>query len=90
MSSHDAHFRFAAHARIEIPECELLPDGRQLQLVRLALTNDGPVIAVNGEEVDQPEVICPLRPQEARELAHALLALADQATTISNPSGRPR
>jgi hypothetical protein len=87
--SDDALYRFGAHARIEIPERELLPGGRQLQLVRVVLGNDGPVVAVDGSEVDQPDVICPLRPQEARQLAHELLELADQAISITDAPGRP-
>jgi hypothetical protein len=71
--------RFEAHATINPGERERRVDGTGLQLVRVVLTDDGTVVAADGTEHQRPDVICPLRPSEARQLATQLLALATQA-----------
>jgi hypothetical protein len=77
----DLH-RFEAHATIEPSEHELNLAGQRVQLVRVVLTDDGPVIADGGDgpEHRRPDVVCPLRPSDARALAARLLELADHAT----------
>jgi hypothetical protein len=71
--------RFEAHATIRHGEHERRIDGSPLQLVRVVLTDDAAVVAPDGTERLRPDVICPLRPSEARQLAQRLLALATQA-----------
>jgi hypothetical protein len=79
--SRDLH-RFEAHAAIKPGEQEHTVDRTALQLVRVVLTDNGPVTADggNGPEHRRPDVVCPLRPSEARALAQRLLELADRAT----------
>jgi hypothetical protein len=79
--SRDLH-RFEAHATINPGEHEHTADGTTLQLVRIVLTDDGPVIADGGDgpEHRRPDIVCPLRPSDARRLARRLLELADHAT----------
>jgi len=72
--------RFEAHATITPGEHELNLDRERVQLVRVVLTDDGPVLAADGAERRRPDVVCPLRPSEARQLAARLLELADHAT----------
>ena len=78
----DLH-RFEAHATIEPGEHERDLDHERIQLVRVVLTDAGPVIANGGDgpEIYRPDVVCLLRPSEARGLAARLLELADHATT---------
>jgi hypothetical protein len=71
--------RFEAHATIRAGERERRVDGSGLQLVRVVLTDAGTVAAPDGSEHQRPDVICPLRPSEARQLAERLLALAAHA-----------
>jgi hypothetical protein len=56
--------------------------------VRIVLTDDGPVIADGGDGPThhRPDVVCPLRPADARALAHRLLELADHAISIQRSS----
>jgi hypothetical protein len=77
----DLH-RFEAHAAIKPGEHEHTVDGTTQQLVRVVLTDDGPVTADGGDgpEIHRPDVVCPLRPSDARRLAQRLLELADDAT----------
>jgi hypothetical protein len=75
MSGH----RFEAQATIRLGEHERRIDGSGLQLVRVVLTDAGTVVAPDGTEHQRPDVVCPLRPSEARQLAGELLALAAQA-----------
>lgn len=74
--------RFEAHATIEPGEHERGLAGARVQLVRVVLTDNGPVIADGGDgpEHHRPNVVCPLRPNDARRLAARLLELADRAT----------
>jgi hypothetical protein len=68
--------RFEVHASIEPGECELLLDGSRTQLVRVVLTDAGPITRDDGSSYERPDVVCPLRPREARERALRLLELA--------------
>lgn len=79
--------RFEAHATIKPGEDELNLAGQRVQLVRIELTDEGPVIADGGDgpEHRRPDVVCPLRPADARALALRLLELADHATAIQEP-----
>jgi hypothetical protein len=78
--------RFEAHATIKPGEHESRIDGTAIQLVRVVLTDGGPVIAADGAERRRPDVVCPLRPSEARQLAARLVELADHATAIERTS----
>jgi hypothetical protein len=75
--------RFEADATIKPGEYELNLDRERIQLVRVVLTDHGPVIADggNGPEYYRPDVVCALRPSDARALAARLLELAEIATT---------
>jgi len=66
--------RHEAHAMLTPGVCEHGVGGARLQLVEVALT-DGPATPPD----DQPDVLCQLRPSEARRLATRLLELADSA-----------
>jgi hypothetical protein len=85
-----ALYRFEAHATIEPGEHELILAGARIQLVRVVLTDDGPVLANGGDgpEHHRPDVVCPLRPDDARRLAARLLELADRATTTRETTTR--
>jgi hypothetical protein len=78
--------RFEAHATIKPGEHELTLDRQRVQLVRVVLTDHGPVIAPDGAEQRRPDVVCPLRPSQARQLAARLLELADHATPTEGTS----
>ena len=71
--------RYEARAEIVPGEYELALDGRPIQLVRLTLTDAGPITRPDGSDYERPDVVCPLRTCEARSLAGRLLELADQA-----------
>jgi hypothetical protein len=80
----DLH-RFEAHARIKPGEHEHNLDPHPLQLVRVVLSDAGPVITDGGDghERTRPDVVCPLRPADARALAQHLLELSDIADRLS-------
>lgn len=78
MSEH----RDQAHATITPGEHERCPGGERLQLVSIALTDGGTVAHDDGTD-RQPDVLCSLRPTEARQLADRLLRLADHADRLS-------
>jgi len=80
--------RFEATAVSEPGEHERGLAGESVQLVRVVLSDDGPVIADGGDgpEHHRPDVVCPLRPDDARRLAARLLELADHATTTRQTS----
>jgi len=77
MSEHRAE----AHATITPGEHELCLGGERVQLVSVTLTDASPAT----HEVDgrRPDVSCPLRPTEARQLAARLLCLAELADRLS-------
>ena len=75
--------RFYAHASINEGENERRVDGSALQLVRVVLRDDGPVSDSDGVDHQRPDVICPLRPTEARVLGRRLLALAEHADQLT-------
>ena len=75
--------RFDALARIEPGQSATRVDRSQMQLVTVALTDFGPVIAEDGREHTRPEVVCHLCSTEARELAFELLCLAERAERLS-------
>ncbi len=58
---------------------ELAVNEHRIELITLTLTDAGPVTMPDGTDHRRPDVICPLRPSEARALAGRLLALADDA-----------
>jgi hypothetical protein len=78
--------RYEARGDVVPGECELAVDGSLIQLVRLTLTDAGPVTRPDGSDYERPDVICPLRTREARELAGRLLELADQAHRTRAPT----
>ncbi|HKQ60669.1 MAG TPA: hypothetical protein VJS92_05240 [Candidatus Polarisedimenticolaceae bacterium] len=78
--------RYEARADVVAGECELCVDGRRSQLVTLTLTDAGPVTRPDGTDYERPDVICPLRPGEARSLAGRLMRLADEAHRIPRPT----
>ncbi len=77
--------RYEARADIVPGECELGVGGRLMQLVTLTLTDAGPITMPDGTDHQCPDVICPLRANEARALAGRLLELADQAHRAPTP-----
>jgi hypothetical protein len=78
-----AEHRYDAHAVIVPGEHEQLIGGRA-QLMRLVLTDDGPLTnALTGTEYTTPDVFCQLNARQARQLANRLHALADQLTTTT-------
>lgn len=78
--------RYEARADIVPGERELVVGGSLIQLVRLTLTDAGPVTRPDGSDYKRPDVICPLRVCEARSLAGRLLELADQARDTPTPT----
>jgi hypothetical protein len=78
--------RYDAHATIMPDEYEATIGGR-IGLLRLVLTDDGPVTdALTGREYTTPDVFCHLTARQARQLADRLHALADQLTTTTSPT----
>jgi hypothetical protein len=75
--------RFYAHAVLVAGENERRTCGGALQLVRVVLGDDGPVSSSDGIDHTRTDVICPLRPTEARALAQRLHELADHADQIT-------
>ncbi len=71
-----AEHRHEAQATLTPAVCEHGVGGARLQLVAVALT-DGPTTP--DDQAQQPDVICQLRPSEARRLATRLLELSDHA-----------
>jgi hypothetical protein len=74
--------RYQADAQIVAGECELSTCGRLLGLITLTLTDAGPITMPDGSDTRRPDVICPLRPTEARQLASRLHELADQLSPL--------
>ena len=79
--------RFEADAAAG-PAWERVIGGSRL-LVRLRMFTGGDVAdAATGEPVDREDVICDLRPSEARELAVSLLCCAEQAEQLTIQADR--
>jgi hypothetical protein len=70
---------FEVSAVIEPGEFELGLDGSRVQLVRVVLTEAGPLTRDDGSEYRRPGVVCSLRPKEARELGLRLFESAHEA-----------
>jgi hypothetical protein len=82
--------RYDAHAVIVPGEHELLI-GARAELLRLVLTDDGPLTdALTGEERTTPDVFCHLTARQARQLADRLRALADQLAITPLPTPTTR
>ncbi len=83
ITSHDAtpaeEYRNEARVKIKIGETASLVGGGGLQLIRLVLTDEGPLAQEDGSIIEQPEVICTMRPEEARRRAIELLHAAERA-----------
>ena len=75
--------RYEANAEIVPGECELSVCGQLLQLITLTLSDAGPITMPDATDTHRPDVICPLRPGEARQLAHRLHELADQLSPVA-------
>ncbi len=71
--------RFDVEAVLERGGRERLIGGGFGQLVTLRLFNGAGVVDATGAPTQRPAVFCDLRPEEARELAFELLALAEHA-----------
>ncbi len=74
-----AEQRHDVHATITPGAHERVLAGARLQLISIALTDLDPAIAPGEDPGQRPDVICHLRPSEARELANRLQELADHA-----------
>jgi hypothetical protein len=82
-------YREEARAAIAPGETQGMVGGGGLHLVRIVLTDGGPVEREDGTVLDRPDVICTLRPEEARRRAIELLQAAERAESEST-RGRPR
>lgn len=78
--------RYQARADVVAGEYELALDRGLLQLVTLTLTDAGPITRPDGSDHERPDVICPLRTDEARALASRLRELADHADHSAAPT----
>jgi hypothetical protein len=77
--------RYDANALIIPDEHEGTVGGR-IGLLRLVLSDDGPVTdAGSGREHTRPDAFCHLNARQARQLADRLHALADQLPTTTTP-----
>jgi hypothetical protein len=70
--------RFEIRARLEHGMAERLLGGGALQLVTVCLFDGPGVVTDFGEPVNSAPVVSHLRPEQARELAFELLALAER------------
>jgi hypothetical protein len=77
--------RFEVQARLEDGMAERLLGGRALRLVTVCLFDGPGVVTDLGEPVDSAPVSSHLRPEQARELAFELLALAELADRRGEP-----
>jgi hypothetical protein len=71
--------RFEVEACLEDGKAEAMLGGRALQLVTVRLFDGAGVVTDLGEPLDSAPVVSHLRPEQARELAFELLALAELA-----------
>lgn len=74
-----------ARVRIKPGETASMVGGGGLQLIRLVLTDEGPLAQEDGSTIKQPEVICTMRPEEARRRAIELFQAAERAERASTP-----
>jgi len=65
------------------PATEALPGGRSRLLVRVRMHDD-------GAAHPQPDVLCDLRPDDAREFAFCVLATAEYADRLSDQQSAHR
>jgi hypothetical protein len=72
-------YRSEARVTIKPGETLGLVGGGSLQLIRIVLADEGPIELENGALRDQPDVICTLRPEDARRRANELLQAAERA-----------
>ena len=84
--------RNEARVRIKPGETASILGGGSLQLIRLVLTDEGPLTQEDGSTIEQPEVICTMRPEEARRRAIELLQAAERAEHdhMEAATARPR
>jgi hypothetical protein len=71
--------RFEVRAHLEDGVTEGRVGGRALQLVTVCLFDGPGVVSDLGEPIESAPVVSHLRPEQARELAFELLALAELA-----------
>ncbi len=74
-----AEHRHEAHATITPGAHERVLGGARLPLVSIALTDHDPATAPDDGPGQRADVICQLRPSQARQLATRLQELADHA-----------
>lgn len=80
-------YRFEIDAQAG-PAHEGIPGGRAMLLVRVRLFDgEGVVDARTGEPYAQEDVFTDLRPEQARELAFALLGAAEHAERQTEAAG---
>ncbi len=82
----DEH-RLGVEVAVEPDEPGGRVDGSAVRLVRVVLTENGPVTREDGTTYHRPDVVCPMRPGDARELAGRL---AEAATRAEHGSTRQR
>lgn len=80
----ETEHRHEAHATLTPGAHEHGVGGARLRLVSIALTDHDPATAVPDGHAQQADVICQLRPSEARQLATQLQELADHADRESH------
>jgi hypothetical protein len=73
-------YRDSIHGRIDPEQSGQLPDGTWVQPISVIMTDHHPFQARGRCWL--PPSVCTLTPDQARELAASLLALADQAERI--------
>lgn len=77
-------YRMEARIRLKPGESASRVHGGRLQLIRLVLTDEGPLAQEDGTTIEQPEVVCTMRPEEARRRAVELLQAAGRAEQTSH------
>jgi hypothetical protein len=76
--------RYQAHADIVPLKRDPRIDKHPFALITLTLTDTGP-ITVPDTDHERADVICSLRPSQARALAHRLTRLAERAGQRTRP-----
>jgi hypothetical protein len=72
-------YRLEAHVTIKHGETEGRLHGGNIQVVRVVLTDAGPYEREDGTIINPPDVICTMRPEDARRLALRALQAAERA-----------